>query len=97
MLNLYTKGNATIIPAIVIPNSKKQSITLFENTLKIHITKPPVEGRANREIVEFLSKALKIKKKQISIIRGAGSKNKLIAIEDISDEELLCRLRPFFK
>ncbi len=73
----------------VVPNSKSRSIALHDGTLKIHITKPPVEGRANKAIIEYLSKILRIKKSSITIDKGAVSKSKLIAIEDMEAGEFL--------
>ena len=46
------------------------------DSLKVAITAPPVDGKANREIIAFLAAFLKISKKEISIISGTQSRKK---------------------
>jgi uncharacterized protein len=49
--------------------------------LKIKIHAPPVEGAANRELIEFLAKILKMSKSQIDLIRGQNSRLKDFSLE----------------
>ncbi len=64
----------------VIPNSKKSSISRENNELKIHLTAPAVEGKANKALIEFLANHFKTKKSKIRIIKGEKSRNKVIQI-----------------
>jgi len=65
----------------VKPNSKTVSVEQLEDkSLKISIKAPPVDGKANEELVEVLSKFLKIPKSHIMIKAGKTSKDKLIQI-----------------
>ena len=55
----------------VIAGAKKNSIEFFdEEIIKVKITKPAVEGKANKAIVEFFSEILSIPKNNIEILRG---------------------------
>ena len=60
--------------------------------LKIRITAAPVAGAANKHLLKFLAKKLRVARSQISITTGATSRAKSIAIEGISAEEVRQRL-----
>lgn len=71
----------------VIPKSPKNEVTEImedasgEKTIKIRITAPPEKGKANAELIKFLSKELKIPKESISIISGRTEQLKLVKIK----------------
>ncbi|HIK33020.1 MAG TPA: DUF167 domain-containing protein [Oscillatoriales cyanobacterium M59_W2019_021] len=72
-----------ILQVRVKPNSKQASITEEEDgSLTVQLQSPPVEGKANRELISILSKHLGIPKSQIAIKSGLSSKNKLIEFPD---------------
>lgn len=73
----------------VIPRATKDQISGFmqDGTLKIRITAPPVDGKANQALVEFLSASFGIHRDQISIISGASSRIKILQIRGISERE----------
>ena len=60
--------------------------------LKIRITAAPVAGAANKHLLKFLAKKLRVARSQILITSGATSKAKSIAIEGITAEEVRQRL-----
>jgi len=64
------------------PNAKKNAIVgpLSDGTIKIKIASPPLDGRANKSLIEFLAKEYNVPKTQIAIIKGEKSKNKIIEI-----------------
>lgn len=63
----------------VTPNSKKNLIKEYKNNiLYIKISKPPIENKANEELIKFLEDILNIK--GIKIISGQKNKNKLLFI-----------------
>lgn len=72
----------------ISPNSKSNEIILEEDFAKIKITAQPIEGKANKALIEFLSKKFKIPKTSIKILKGETSKKKTILFE-ITDEEKL--------
>lgn len=59
--------------------------------LKMKINAIPEDGKANKEIVAFLAKTLKITKADIEFIRGETSRNKDLKI-NLSSEELSFRM-----
>ncbi len=72
----------------VVPNSSKNSITFEEDYIKIKLTAPPVDNKANNALIEYLSKLLKVPKTSISVISGQTSKNKRITIPLEAKESL---------
>ncbi len=74
------------------PNARKNEIIgwqeepLLGKVLRVKIQSPPVEGKANKELVAFLSKVLKLSKSQVRLSKGATSRIKTLIIPD--DTEL---------
>ena len=68
----------------VEPRSSKSGIVgLYGDALKVKLTSPPVDGKANKELVEVLAKECGIRKGDIEIVSGKSSKNKLVRIAGI--------------
>ena len=73
----------------VIPNAKKSEIVGIHNDkLKIKISSPPVDGNANKEIIKFFSKKLKISKSNIDIVSGEKSRDKSLLIRNIKIDDI---------
>lgn len=71
-----------IIKVKVITNAKRNEIVEQDgNYFKIKISAPPVKGKANKELIYFLSKYFKVPVNKIRIIKGEKSKNKIIKVE----------------
>lgn len=86
-------GNDIIIKVKIIPGSSKNKIIgVYNDSLKITITSPPVEGKANKKCIAYLAKYFIVAKSKIEIISGQTSKNKLIKIYDISLKEFLNKI-----
>ncbi|MFA5840209.1 MAG: DUF167 domain-containing protein [Candidatus Margulisiibacteriota bacterium] len=64
----------------VIPNAKQSKLVQEAGNYKVYLTAPAVEGKANEALIEFLAEHFKVKKKQIAIVRGEKSRNKLVEI-----------------
>jgi uncharacterized protein len=78
------EGTDLTINAHIQTNAKSDAIVgLHGDKLKIKINAPPVDGKANQHLIEFLSQFLKIPKRQIEIIRGEHSKDKLIKLHNV--------------
>ena len=61
---------------------------------EIRLTAPPVEGRANAALVDFLSTLLGIPKRDIRVVRGHRGRFKSLAIEGLTETEITARLSP---
>ncbi|HNU95916.1 MAG TPA: DUF167 domain-containing protein [Candidatus Magasanikbacteria bacterium] len=67
----------------VIPKSKENKIVgpMANGVLKIKITAPATDNKANEELIKFLSEEMKKKKSQIKIISGFTSREKIVEIK----------------
>lgn len=74
----------------VQPNASRNEIVgwLDDGSLKIRIQTPPQDGKANKALIAFLAKELGVSKNQISILRGETSRQKVIAIDQLSHTQL---------
>ncbi len=78
---ITSSGNCIKFLAHVLPRAKKDEISgIHGNALKIRTTAPPVEGKANKSVINILAKRLKIAKSRIKIISGETSRNKEILV-----------------
>lgn len=77
----------------VQPNGRKSEILgVHDGALKIRIQAPPVEGKANAAIEEFIAEILKVSKSKVSLIRGAQSRLKVVEVKGVSPIEVTRRL-----
>ena len=78
----------------VVPNAKIDKVVVGEHAgaIKIRLRAPAVEGKANAALVDFLAKRLKVPKRTIVLLRGHKSRDKLVRIDGLSEEELRRRL-----
>lgn len=86
----FTKSKKGLtIKVRVEPRSSRSGIAgLTGDALKVKVHAPPVDGAANEELREILSEELGIRKSAIAVIKGAGSKDKVVEIVGI--DTLLC-------
>jgi hypothetical protein len=73
----------------ISPNASKNEIIKDENGVKVKITAQPIDGKANKALIEFLSKQFKIPKSYFEIIRGETAKDKTLLIKNVTLEYLL--------
>ncbi len=79
----------------VHPRAKKNAIAgVIGDALKLSLTAPPVEGRANEAAIAFLADILRLPRASISIAAGQSSRNKLIRVAGISAADVAARLGP---
>lgn len=78
----------------VTPRARKTEITGFreDGSLRIRVSAPPVEGKANKELVKFLAKLLGVSKNKIEIVAGEKSLDKIVSIMDLSAREVQDRI-----
>jgi len=89
--NSHSKGNW--LPLKVTPGASRNEIAgLTDGVLQVKIAAPPVKGKANKELIAFLSKALGVKRSSLAIVKGQTSRNKVIAVEGLGRGEIIRRL-----
>ncbi len=87
-----TPGGATF-SVKVHPRAKKNAIAgEIGDALKVALTAPPVEGKANEACVKFLAEFLQVPRSSVTIAAGETSRNKVIRVSGLNAAELGRRL-----
>ena len=78
------RDNTLTVNIKVEPRSSRSGIVgPYGDALKVKLTSPPVEGKANKELIEMLAKEFGITKKDVEIISGQSSKNKVVRLNGV--------------
>ena len=86
-----TTANVTVFVRVQ-PNARKNAVIGFQDdVLRLKIAAPPVEGKANRELIVFLSEVLGVRKSDISIDKGETARRKTVVVTGISKKQALER------
>jgi uncharacterized protein (TIGR00251 family) len=88
--HLHDGRRGAALAVRVTPRARKNEIVdvLSDGTVKVHLTAPPVEGKANAELIKFLSKELDIPASRMEVVAGASGRDKLISFIDIDADTL---------
>jgi uncharacterized protein (TIGR00251 family) len=77
----------------VHPRAKKDAITgEVGEAIKVSLTSPPVDGRANQACIDFFAKLLKVSRSSVTIAAGESSRNKVVRVSGLKAEEIRSRL-----
>jgi uncharacterized protein len=75
------------------PRAKENAITgEVGDALKLSLTAPPVDGRANEACIEFFANLLKVPRSSVTIASGETSRNKVVRVAGLSAEEVRRRI-----
>ena len=90
--------NSCTLEAQVQPRSSRNQVDGFEKgILRLRVTAPPTEGQANDGVIALLSKALCISTSRLGIVRGPRSRNKLVSVETLTEQEARHRINSGIK
>ena len=77
----------------VQPRASRNAIAgVRAGILRIRVTAPPVDGQANAATIALLAQALDLPKSAVRLVKGASSREKTLAVESMSQEEVNQRL-----
>lgn len=77
----------------VHPRAKKNAVTgEMGDALKVSLTAPPVEGKANEACIDFFAKFLKVPRSSVTIAAGQTSRNKVVRVAGLTTQQLRERL-----
>lgn len=87
------KGGAALAIRVT-PRARRNEIVevLEDQTIKVRLTAPPVEGKANEALISFLAKVLDISESKIEIVAGHTGRDKLVSILDMESTEAQSRI-----
>ncbi|MGD0469566.1 MAG: DUF167 domain-containing protein [Terriglobales bacterium] len=94
MIELKESPAGTTFAVKVHPRAKKNAITgEAGEALKLALTAPPVDGKANDACIDFFAKLLKVPRSSVTIAAGQSRRNKVIRVAGLSAEEVRRRLK----
>ena len=71
---------ARVLQVRVVPRAKKNEVKRYSGGYKAYLTAAPVDGKANKALLEVLAGHFNLKRSQIKIIKGEKSRDKVILI-----------------
>jgi hypothetical protein len=93
MIPVYDTSAGASFVVKIHPRAKKNAITgEVGDALKLDLTAPPIEGRANQACIEFFANLLKVPRSSVTIASGQTSRRKAIRVAGLTAEELQRRL-----
>ena len=95
MFKLHNGQRGAALTVRVTPRARKTEVAgiLEDGTLRIRVTAPPVEGRANAALVDFLAEVLSTRKSRIEIVAGEKGLDKIVSIAGMAAEDVQRRLQ----
>jgi uncharacterized protein len=93
MIPLHQTPIGVTFAVKIHPRAKKNAITgELGDAVKLSLTAPPVEGRANEACIEFFANLLEVPRSSVTIASGETSRRKVIRVVGLSAQELQQRL-----
>ena len=92
-MSTMSDSNSVIRVKVLPRSSVNQVVGDEEGVIKVKLTAPPVEGKANKALVQFLSKQLGVARRDVEIVSGERSRIKSIRSNGLSMEDVKGRLK----
>jgi uncharacterized protein (TIGR00251 family) len=93
MIEIHDTPTGATFAVKVHPRARQNAITgELGDALKVSLTAPPVEGKANEACIEFFAGVLKVPRSSVSIASGHSNRRKVIRVAGLTAEELRRRL-----
>lgn len=91
---LHSGKSGAALTLRVTPRARKTEFAgvLEDGILRVRVAAPPVEGKANAELLSFLAKVLGVRKNRIEIIAGQRGLDKIVSVLDLSADEVQTRI-----
>jgi uncharacterized protein len=95
-LRVSVKEGRLCFPIWLQPRAGRNRILgVHGGALKVSLTAPPVEDRANRQLIEFLAEILRVPRHSICLVTGRKSRNKVVTVDDLSLADFNQLLHPY--
>jgi uncharacterized protein len=93
MVTIQNSTDGVTFAVKVHPRAKKNAVTgEVGDALKVALTAPPVDGKANAACIEFFAKLLNVPRSSVTIASGLSSRNKVIRVSGITAQQIRDRL-----
>ena len=94
-MTVFKESNGAVTFAIkLVPRASRNQVSGIEgDAIKIRLHAPPVEGKANAALIEFLAEILGVRRAQIEIVSGQTSRHKLVRVRGMTASEIESKLK----
>ena len=93
LIPIHETSDGVTFGVKIHPRAKKNAITgQIGDALKVSLTAPPVDGKANQACIEFFANLLKVARSSVSIAAGQTSRNKVICVAGLTTRQVRDRL-----
>jgi uncharacterized protein (TIGR00251 family) len=93
VIPIHESAGAVTFEVKIHPRARKNAITgELGRALKLSITSPPIDGRANQACIEFFAKLLKVPQSSVTIASGQSSRNKVVRVAGLTAENVRQRI-----
>ena len=87
-------GEAGTVTVHVLPRSSREEVAgLFGDAVRVRLTAPPLDDRANEALVRFLAAALGVSRPRVELVSGRRGRRKLIRVAGMSRDDIFRRLK----
>ena len=94
MIDIRETATGASLAVRLQPKAKKSAVLgELDGALKLAVTAPPIEGRANEACIRYLAELLNVARSSVTIAAGASSRNKVVRIEGLTAEQVRARLK----
>ncbi len=91
--NIMVQEEQATIMVQVQPNASQNKVARFEDGVwHLRVAAPPVEGKANQELIKFLSDILEVSKGNLTIKKGMAGRRKVIVIKGLTQNQVVGQL-----
>ncbi len=80
--------NGLVFTLKIVPNSSKNDLIIEDEFIKVKVTAQPIENKANKALIEYLSKEFKLPKTSIEILKGETSKDKTLLLKTADKDKI---------
>jgi len=98
VIKLQESKGGVVFKVLMQPCARRNEIAgMYEDYLKIRVTSPPIEGKANQACIDLIAQAFGLKKNEIAILSGHTARRKRLHARGITPEEFKTRLDHLIK
>ncbi|MGI6686032.1 MAG: DUF167 domain-containing protein [Bacillota bacterium] len=92
-INVSEKDNKVSFKVKVQPRASKNEMAgIMGDAVKLRITAPPVDGEANKRVIEFFADLFKVPKTSVAIVSGLSSRTKVVEVFGVEAADVLKKL-----
>ena len=97
--NLHSGMQGAAFTVRVTPRARKTAFAGFleDGTVRIRVASPPVEGKANDALLEFLARVLGVRRSRMEIVAGERGLDKLVSVHDMTATEAQARIQAWME